>query len=68
LLVDVTPERVQAEWYHLPTITTQSNETVLAAVLSTASGQSHLVPGGAASLPRSDAPALAPATSAAPFA
>lgn len=68
LLVDVTPERVQAEWYHLPTITTRSNETVLAAVLSTASGQSHLVPGGAASLPRRDAPALAPATSAAPFA
>src|SRR5262249_35177922 len=59
-LIDVTPERVQAEWYHLTTITTRSTSETLAATLQARSGENHLVPATAASEPRTDAPALAP--------
>jgi alkaline phosphatase D len=60
LLVDVTPERIQAEWYHLATILERSSAQTLAAILSTANGQNHLVAGTQASAARTDAPPLAP--------
>jgi alkaline phosphatase D len=62
-LLDVTAERVQAEWYHLETISERSTGETLAAMLETRDGENHLVPAAAASTPRSDAPPLAPATS-----
>jgi alkaline phosphatase D len=60
-LLDVTPERVQAEWYHLETISARSTSETLAAMLETRNGGNHLVAATTASTPRSDAPALAPA-------
>jgi alkaline phosphatase D len=58
-MIRLTPERAQAEWYHLATIQERSTEQTLVAVLSTANGQNHLVAGALPSTPRSDAPPLA---------
>ncbi|HSG89925.1 MAG TPA: alkaline phosphatase D family protein [Pseudomonadales bacterium] len=49
VLLDVTAERMQAEFWHADTIETQDLAESLAAVYTTASGANHLVEGGAAS-------------------
>jgi alkaline phosphatase D len=59
-LLDVTPERVQAEWYHIDTVDQRRADEVLAATLQVSSGANHLVPALEASTPPSDAPPLAP--------
>jgi len=63
-LIDVTAERVQAEWYHLSTITERSTAETLAGTLQTRSGENHLSPASGPSTPSPDAPALAPGVSA----
>lgn len=62
-LLDVTPERVQAEWYHVETIVERRSDEALAQTLQVLSGARHLTPAAAASVPRADAPPLAPETS-----
>lgn len=57
-LVDITPERAQAEWYHVSTITERSAQQDLARVLRTASGENRLVAGDVSS-PVPGAPPLA---------
>ncbi len=59
-LLDVTRERVQCEWYHLPTIKERNDTENLANSLQVKSGTNHLVPAPTPSTPRTDAPALAP--------
>lgn len=56
-LVDITPERAQAEWNHVATITSRSSNEELATVLRTASGENRLV-AGTASAPVSGAAPL----------
>lgn len=58
LLMDVTPERAQAEFYHVRTITERSNNEELGYAILAASGESRLRT-GVASAPRV-APAPAP--------
>ena len=58
LLIDLTPERAQAEWYHVRTIVERTRDEELARVLYTAAGESRLQP-GSASAAASSAP-LAP--------
>ncbi|HKO90546.1 MAG TPA: alkaline phosphatase D family protein, partial [Polyangiaceae bacterium] len=57
VLLDVTRERVQGEWYFVPSVREQSAEVELGAVFQTLAGQPHLVEGavpssGRASIPR----------------
>jgi alkaline phosphatase D len=60
-LLDITKERVQCEWYHLATIKERQAEEALAKTLQVLSGTNHLVAAPTPSVPRRDAPALAPA-------
>jgi alkaline phosphatase D len=60
VLLDVTPEAVQAEWYYVSTLVERGGEETLGAALVTGSGVSHLVATDAATSPRDDAPAPAP--------
>jgi alkaline phosphatase D len=59
-LIDVTEERVQAEWYHLDTILERRADETLAALLQTRSGDNHLSPATTPVGPREDAAPLAP--------
>lgn len=59
-LLDITRDQVQCEWYHVATITERSAEESLANSLLVAAGTNHLVAAPTPTLPRSDAPALAP--------
>ncbi|HYO98348.1 MAG TPA: alkaline phosphatase D family protein [Polyangiaceae bacterium] len=59
-LLDVTEERVQAEWYFVSSITEASPAEELGAAFVTMAGHNHIVPALAPSEPRADAPALAP--------
>jgi alkaline phosphatase D len=61
-LLDITKERVQCEWYHMATIVERRADESLANALSVQSGTNHWVPAAAPTLPRSDAPRLAPAS------
>jgi alkaline phosphatase D len=60
-LLDVTPERVLAEWYHVATIAERRADEELAVALEVVSGENHLTPASGASEPRADAAPLAPA-------
>lgn len=61
VLLDVTPERVQAEWYFVLDIKRPNmHEEELARVFVCRAGQPHLVPGEQASASRTNAPVLAP--------
>jgi alkaline phosphatase D len=60
-VLDVTPERVLAEWYHVATITERRADEEFAAALQVASGTNHLTPADGPSAPRADAAPLAPA-------
>jgi alkaline phosphatase D len=59
-LLDVTHERIQAEWYHVATVLERRADEELAATLQVASGSSHLLPALEASVPRADVAPLAP--------
>jgi len=60
VLLDVTEERAQAEWYHLATVRERSDEETLSAVFLVEPRANRLVQGGEASTPDPDAPLPAP--------
>jgi alkaline phosphatase D len=60
LLVDVTPERVQAEWYLVNNVRDRAEPETLSAVFQTRAGENHLVRVDAATLPNENAAPLAP--------
>jgi alkaline phosphatase D len=63
ILLDVTAERLQAEWFHLPHGSVERRERRPAALSTgwlTRSGSSHLTRAGTPSAPREGAPAAAP--------
>ena len=59
LLVDVTPARVLAEWWHIDRVDVPDGAQTLAVAFEVRRGAPHLVPAGA-SAEREDAPPLAP--------
>ena len=59
-LLDITPERIQCEWYHVATIEARSTAETLAAALQVIDGENRLRTANAATLPRSNAAAFAP--------
>ncbi len=60
LLLDVTPERLRAEWYHVDTIAAPSAAESLARAFEVQSGRATLVEVEGAAEARDDAPELAP--------
>jgi hypothetical protein len=60
-LLDVTRDQVQAEWYHVATITEQSDDEVLAATFLTRNGENHVVAASGPTEPPSSSAAPAPA-------
>lgn len=60
-VVDVTPDRAEAAWYHVDDVLDPDRRENLAAVYATAAGANHLVAQEAPSPPPADPPALAPA-------
>lgn len=59
MLLDITPQRAQAEWYFVPTISEPSTDESLGAVFATEAGANHVV-AGEPSAPRNNPPPLAP--------
>jgi alkaline phosphatase D len=59
VLLDVTPERVQAEWHLVPTVRQRSAESTIAASLQTLSGKPWLQPAALATTARDGLPAPA---------
>jgi alkaline phosphatase D len=59
LLVDLDRDRVQGEWYYLPTIRERRAEQFFGAAFASTTGTNHLIP-SAQSAPRGDAPDPAP--------
>lgn len=60
LLIDLTPERMQAEWYFMLSVAEPLGREELGAVFVTGQGENRLTQGMAPATPRADAPALAP--------
>ena len=61
LTLDVTPERVQAAWFLLPTVEAEAyTEPVFAQAYATYAGENHLVAEASPATPRADGPPLAP--------
>jgi alkaline phosphatase D len=60
VLVDVTRERVQAQWYLSSSVLTPRADEVLAAVYETRAGENHLVSADATAEPRAGVAPLAP--------
>lgn len=63
ILLDVTAERLQAEWFHLPHGSIERRErrpSALSTGWLTRSGASHLTRAGTPSAPREGAPPAAP--------
>lgn len=60
LLLDLTPERLQAEFWMVPRVTTRSDEQLLDSAFSVASGRSRLVAASAPTETIAHAPAPAP--------
>lgn len=60
VLVDVTPERLQAEFWMVPMVTVRTGEQALNASFTVASGSTHLVAAASASEPIATAPLPAP--------
>ncbi|MEY2933722.1 MAG: Phospholipase precursor [Pseudomonadota bacterium] len=60
LLLDLTAERAQAEWYFMLSVAEPLGREELGAIYRTGQGQNRLSAGDVASSPRADAPALAP--------
>ena len=59
-LLDITPARIQCEWYHVPTIGERSSAESLAAALLVKDGENHLRVSSEPSLPRTNPAAFAP--------
>jgi len=62
VVVDINRDRVQSEWWHVPTVREKSDVQTLAAALTSESGKNHLVPSSAQLAPKSDAAEPAPPT------
>lgn len=61
VVLDVTPERLQGSWYHLPDVVEAApTAPAFAAALSVKAGEKRLVPDAAAAPSRDDAPVAAP--------
>ncbi len=61
VLLDVTPERIQGEWYHFDSVTIDGNvPEYFARAYAVMSGATHLVEVDAPSAPIAEAPPLAP--------
>ncbi|HKO92750.1 MAG TPA: alkaline phosphatase D family protein [Polyangiaceae bacterium] len=60
VLLDLTPERAQAEWYFVATVEERRQGEELGSVMWTAQGDNHLSTGDEPSLERDNPPALAP--------
>ena len=60
VVVDLNRDRMQSEWWHVPTIRERTNVQALAASLVTASGANHLVPATSTLAALSDAADPAP--------
>lgn len=61
-IVDIDRERLQSEWWHVPTIRERTDEQSLASRLAAASGTNHLVPVATALSQRAETAEPAPAT------
>jgi alkaline phosphatase D len=61
VVVDIDRERMQSEWWHVPTIRERTNAQSLAARLASASGTNHLVPVATELTLRAEAAEPAPA-------
>ena len=59
LIVDITPQRVVGEWWHIDTVASLSNIEGLAVAFEVQDGTNHLVPAGQTT-PRTSPPPLAP--------
>jgi phosphodiesterase/alkaline phosphatase D-like protein len=59
MLLDVTPDRAMAEWWHLDTVASPSNIETLATAFETRHGENRLRP-AVQSTPRLNPPSLAP--------
>jgi alkaline phosphatase D len=62
-VLDCTPARLQAAWYHLPAGSVEMRDrqrTAFSAAWSTLNGANRLSPGGEPAAPRDNPPALAP--------
>lgn len=60
VVVDIDHNRLQADWYHLPTVREQTDEQIFAAAFTSASGDNHLTSAGSPIAERADAPDPAP--------
>ena len=60
-ILDITPERAQADWFFVDTVTERSNHERFAGGFYTTSSANHLTVASEATPGRTDAPALAPA-------
>ena len=63
VLLDVTPERLQSEWFHLPYGSVEQRERrrpTFSTAWLTRAGANHLTPGGDPTQPRDNPPAAAP--------
>ncbi|MPY86562.1 MAG: alkaline phosphatase [Luteitalea sp.] len=60
MIVDVTPERAQAEWFFTPNVTERTTEERFAAAFATAAGAPHVVAVPRPLPPRTDSRPLAP--------
>ena len=60
MVVDVTPERMQAAWYHMASVTEETTTQSVDAAWSTALGSVRLVQDDAPVEPPSDVPDPAP--------
>ena len=60
LLLDLTPERLQAEFWMVPMVSERTDEQILHRAFSVASGVAHLMLEDEGTEPLADAPMLAP--------
>lgn len=60
IVLDITPERCQAEWYHMENVEVQETDELFVAALATYDGENRLTDVGEPSTPPSDAPDPAP--------
>ena len=60
MVLDITPQRTQAEWWYISTIAESGGTESLGTAWQVESGSRHLTPAAAATQPPATAPALAP--------
>ena len=63
LLLDITPARMQAEWWYVDDIESRNDTERFAAAWQVRAGENHVVAADAASTPKGEAPLPAPAAS-----